>query len=40
LLVEGDEEFDQGVVERFVFCISGSFDEGEEMGDEREREMT
>lgn len=35
LLVQRDYELDEAVVERLVFCISSSFDQREEMSDER-----
>jgi hypothetical protein len=39
LLIERDDEFDEGVIERLVFDISGPFDESEEVGDEGEGEV-
>lgn len=38
LLVEGDDEFDEGVVEALVFCVARSFDQSEDVNKEWVRE--
>lgn len=40
LLVEGDDEFDEGVVEGLVGGVARSFDESEQVRDKLEREVS